>query len=160
MTYRVSFFVPDDPGKTTKWTRIAASHGNQAMSAWKHPTAADDRVSCGLVAFTGAERRNEYVLGVPDEGGARQSALVLADYRARTRVSESEWKNRTWKFATMRTFYVRSESGESLGVFVVEREDGRSIEFRGVEVSEPDGHALDQEMQVAAGVWASALEVG
>jgi len=112
--------------------------------------------------MTAFDRENKSVDGIVDGDRATQSALDT--YRGKACVSRQRHEQLSWKYASLRTNFVRVSNGTIPFVLLIERKDGQPIRaVREICQSEDNGEyvpldACAEDLGLVAEVWGAAVE--
>lgn len=163
--YRVSMFVPEpNEDRPTGWLRLARTGREDGRAPTLWPVSSDpaELPFLGLVVLTAQTQMNFDVPGVLE--ARRGDDVEIARYRRECAIHDRRHEARSWKWASIRTQFVKGSNGAMRSIIVVERESGEPIEIRGRKAQKHDGQGwvvediCVAELQLSADVWSAAKE--
>jgi hypothetical protein len=161
--YRLSFWTPHpSPEQPREW-RCMHRTLKPTEKKWPHVTDPERLIYGGIVAFSANKHAGQNVDGVPED--RRSDTLEKERYRARAKLSSERHAELSWKYAALRTTIVRSDSGATSGILLVERKCGQPIPLhlagRAYWTKIGEGYepvdVLSAELGLVANVWAATI---
>ncbi len=151
--YRLSLFIPEPNSAAPRRWRCLAWTDDRRPGRPADWEVGDRREmgQCGVVVYTFLEGTSISVAGVPAAQRDEADPAECARYRREACVTPQRHLARSWKWATLQTFFARGQTGAIACILVVERESGGPIEG-------DDPRLRDRELQLAADFWAAATE--
>lgn len=150
--YRLSLFIPDPNSAAPKRWRCLAWTDDRRPGRPANWEVGDRREigQCGVVVYTFLEGTSVSVPGVPAAQRDEADPAECARYRREACVTLERHQERSWRWATLQTYFARGQTGAIACILVVERESGGPIDG--------DDQLRDRELQLAADFWAAATE--